>query len=138
MPLLQARQRNLLRKPDFSSQHIIQPPQPSFSRRNTVEEAAEQAVVDTAVVVAPEVAGQVAAELAEAPVAGQVEELAEAPAAVRVVVPAVALAEAPVAVRAVVPGPARQEASADTAIRLTIRRGRLFRNFPHPLLPISR
>src|SRR5580704_5032690 len=113
------RQCNLLRSLDFSSLHIIGLLLRSFSRRNTVaeavEQAVEQAVVDTAEVVAPAAAQEAVPEVEL--VAAQVAEPAAGKAA---------------------PGAARREASAGTAIRLTIRRGRLFRSFPRLRPPISK
>jgi len=137
--ILQTRRRNLLRRRDFCSPHIIQALLRSFSRRNTVAEA-EQAVADTVAAEAPAVAGQEAEELAVGLVAGLVAGLAEGPAVVRVVAPEVERVAEPVAERA---GPlARAEAgllaAAHIAILNTIRRGRSFRNSPRPLPPISR
>ena len=92
-----------------------------------------QAVGGTAVAVAQAVEGQEAEELAVELEAVPVAALA----VVRVVVPEAAPVEAAVAEKAGL-GAARQEASAHTAIRLTIRRGRSFRNFLRRLQPISR
>src|SRR5580698_10463958 len=132
------RQCNLLRSLDFSSLHIIGLLLRSFSRRNTVaeavEQAVEQAVVDTAEVVAPAAAQEAVPEVEL--VAAQVAEPAVGQAEVKAGVPAAPVA-APAAEKAA-PGAARREASAGTAIRLTIRRGRLFRSFPRLRPPISK
>lgn len=128
------RQCNLLRSLDFSSLHIIGLLLRSFSRRNTVAEAVEQAVVDTAEVVAPAAAQEAVPEVEL--VAAQVAEPAVGQAEVKAGVPAAPVA-APAAEKAA-PGAARREASAGTAIRLTIRRGRLFRSFPRLRPPISK
>src|SRR5580658_6151592 len=106
------RQCNLLRSLDFSSLHIIGLLLRSFSRRNTVAEAVEQAV-EQAVVDTAEGQAEVKAGVPAAPVAAPAAEKAA-------------------------PGAARREASAGTAIRLTIRRGRLFRSFPRLRPPISK
>ena len=131
--ILRMRRHKLLRRPDFNSLPITPRLLRWFSQRNTVAEAVAQAVVDTAVVVAPaaaQVAGR-AEELVAAQVAGQAVGLA----VVKVGAPAAARAaeKAGPAARAVAP-----LASARTAIRLTIRRDRLFRNFPRLRLPINR
>src|SRR5580693_7697197 len=128
------RQCNLLRSLDFSSLHIIGLLLRSFSRRNTVAEAVEQAVVGTAEVVAPAAAQEAVPEVEL--VAAQVAEPAVGQAEVKAGVPAAPVA-APAAEKAA-PGAARREASAGTAIRLTIRRGRLFRSFPRLRPPISK
>src|SRR5580692_5482847 len=130
--ILRTSRHNPLRSLDFSSLHIAPGLLRSFSRRNTAAEAVAQAVVDTAEVVAPAVAGREAVPevaLVAAPVAGRE--------AVKAGVPAAAPAEARAAERAA-PGAARQAASAGTVIRLIIRRGRLFHNFPRLRPPISK
>src|SRR5580704_6865129 len=124
--ILRTSRHNPLRSLDFSSLHIAPGLLRSFSRRNTAAEAVAQAVADTAVAgreAVPEVA------LVAAPVAGRE--------AVKAGVPAAAPAEARAAERAA-PGAARQAASAGTVIRLIIRRGRLFHNFPRLRPPISK
>jgi hypothetical protein len=132
-PYLQRAQPcNVLRRLDFNSPHIIGRRLRLPPSRNT-EAAVAQAVGGTAVAVAQAVEGQEAEELAVELEAVPVAALA----VVRVVVPEAAPVEAPVAEKAGL-GAARQEASAHTAIRLTIRRGRLFRNFLRRLRPISR
>src|SRR5580692_2469398 len=135
--ILRTSRHNPLRSLDFSSLHIAPGLLRSFSRRNTAAEAVAQAVVDTAEVVAPAVAAPAVAgreavpevALVAAPVAGRE--------AVKAGVPAAAPAEARAAERAA-PGAARQAASAGTVIRLIIRRGRLFHNFPRLRPPISK
>src|SRR5580658_1554904 len=125
------RRCNLLRRLDFSSLHIIW--RRSLPSRNTVAEAA-QAVAQAVVVdtpVAPEAARVVARE------AGRVA-LVE-PEEVRVE-RAAALAE-PAEARArreVVRAPVGLASAVRIAILPTIRRGRLFLNFPRRLRPISR
>src|SRR5271155_1522021 len=127
------RRCNLLRRLAFSSLHIIRALLRSLSSRNTVAEAAQAVaqavVVDTAV--APEAAQVVAPEAGRAALV----ELAEGR-----VGPEAALAE-PAGARArqeEVRAPVGPASAVRIAILHIIRRGRLFRNFPRRLLPISR
>src|SRR5580693_9194447 len=131
-PYLQRAQPcNVLRRLDFNSPHIIGRRLRFPPSRNT-EAAVAQAVGGTAVAVAQEAEG-LAVEPEAVPVAALAVVRVVAPEAA----PEAAPVEAPVAEKAGL-GAARQEASAHTAIRLTIRRGRLFRNFLRRLRPISR
>lgn len=136
-PYLQRAQPcNVLRRLDFNSPHIIGRRLRFPPSRNT-EAAVAQAVGGTAVAVAQAVEGQEAEELAVEPEAVPVAALAVVRVVAPEAAPEAAPVGAPVAEKAGL-GAARQEASAHTAIRLTIRRGRLFRNFLRRLRPISR
>ena len=121
-----ARQR-ILRRLDFNSLHIIRRLLSSPSRNTAVraEQVGEQAA-DTAGPEAVRVVAREAARVVElaAVRAGQAAALAER-------------AEARAALE-VVRAPAGLASAVRIAIRLTTRRGRLFRNFPRRLRPISR
>src|SRR5271156_583087 len=123
------RRCNLLRRLDFSSLHIIRGLLRSLSSHSTAAEAAQAVAVDTAV--AQEAARVGAREAGRAALVELAEVRVERAAALAE--PAEAKAR-----REVVRAPVGPASAVRIAILLTIRRGRLFRNFPRRLLPISR